>query len=514
MVDADSLTVRLRRLRLQDVAFATSVAVIVGAYALMIVGHLRLPLEYDEAFNMTVVENLGERFFYGTNGALGQPIGVPVAFDPYITTGPTLLLPAALVWWLFDGGVWATRLVPASFFALYLVGAWSATRGLLGRWYRLLVLIGPFALVVPMTFEHAAFVPTRLVGETAAATMILWGVLLAERGRLWWGGLLVGLAVQTKYVAAIPAAVVILTMIVVIVSCSRDGATRRCSVWVVGAAVPTLLFELSRLLTLGWDDYRTNVDATFNYSRSVAQVGDKGTSDAMSKMTSLGNMFETHSFLILGSLIFVLVAIASFAVLSPAAPNTEPARRWTMSIVVSNMVLAGGASLLFWLLIVQERSGRHALPGLLLLFPGLALLVGHLVQSIGPGRIARLPIAVGLFIASGFLVTDSVVKSINGLDRESILDEQIRVADLLMESGTPSLDVDGWWQRPEFQILTDLEIETPSVPTDILIFDSIQGAYVLGSGDMRQFTESVLYDEKCLYRIYVSPYYVLCKEKR
>ncbi len=511
MVDADSLTVRLR---LQDVAFAVSVTVIVGAYALMIIGHLRLPLEYDEAFNMTVVENFGERFFYGTNGALGQPIGVPVAFDPYITTGPTLLLPAAIVWRLFNGAVWATRLVPASFFVLYLVGAWSATRALVGRWYRLLVLIGPFALVVPVAFEHAAFVPTRLVGETAAAAMILWGVLVAERGRLWWGGVLVGLAVQTKYVAVIPAAVVIVAMAVVIISRSRDGALRRCSVWVAGAAVPTLLFELSRLLTLGWNDYRTNINGTVNYSRSVAQVGDKGTSDAMSKMTSLGNMFETHSFLILGSLVFVLVAIVAFAVLSPSTPNTEPVRRWTMPIVVSNMVLAGGASLLFWLLIVQERSGRHALPGLLLLLPGLALLLGHLVQSIEPRRFARLPIAGALFVASGFLVTDSVVKSINGLGRESILDEQVRVADLLMESGTPSLDIDGWWQRPEFQILTDIPLEGSAGPPTALIFDSIQINYLTRNPDLSQFRLSKLYGDKCAYPIYESSNYVLCRPSK
>lgn len=504
----------MRRLRVQDVAFSATIAVIVGAYALMILGQIRLPLEYDEAFNMTVAENLGERFFYGTNGALGQPVGTPIAFDPYITTGPTLLVPAAIVWRLLGGTVWAIRLVPALFFALYLAGAWSSTRGLVGRWYRLLALIGPFALVVPVAFEHAAFVPTRLVGETAAAAMVLWGLLLAERGRFWWGGVLVGLAVQTKYVAAIPAAVVIVVMAVVLISRSRDGAARRCSVWVVGAALPTLLFESSRLLTLGWDDYRANIDATFSYSRSVAQVGDKGTSDAMSKMSSFGNMFETHSFLIMGIMTFAVLAIASFVVVIPTAKQTEPTRRWTMPTVVSCTVLAGGASLLFWLLVVQERSGRHALLGLLLLFPGMALFLGHLVQAIERRRLARVPIAGALVVASGFLVVDSAFKSIDGVTRESILDEQVHVADALAESGTPSLDVDGWWQRPEFQILTDLPIETPAQPTDILIFDSIQGAYALGSGDMRQFTESVLYDDKCLYRIYVSPYYVLCREKR
>ncbi len=499
---------------MQDVAFAASVAFIVGAYALMVFGHLRLPLEYDEAFNMTVAENFGERFFYGTNGALGQPIGVPLAFDPYITTGPTLLVPAAVMWRLFGGAVWAIRLVPVVFFVLYLAGAWSATRGLVGRWYRLLVLVGPFALVVPMAFEHAAFVPTRLVGETAAAAMILWGMLLAERGRLWWGGVLVGLAVQTKYVAVIPAAVVVLVMVVVIISRSRKGAVRNCSLWVAGAALPTLLFELSRLLTLGWHDYRANLDATFSYSRSVAQVGDKGTSDAMDKLTSLGNMFETHSFLILGILVFVLVAVASFAVVTPATPTMETARRWTMSIVVSSTVLAGGVSLLFWLLVVQERSGRHALPGLLLLFPGLALFLGHLVQSIEPRWFARIPIAGALFVASGFLVVDSAIKSVNGLGRDSILDEQVRVADLLVKSGTPSLDVDGWWQRPEFQILTDIPLEGLSGPPTVLIFDLIQIEYLTGNSDLSQFHMSTLYGDKCAYSIYESGNHVLCRPSR
>jgi hypothetical protein len=110
-----------------------------------------------------------------------------------------------------------------------------------------------------------------------------------------------------------------------------------------------------------------------------------------------------------------------------------------------------------------------------------------------------------------FVVVDSATKSREGLIRDSVLDEQVRVARIIENSGTPSLDVDGWWQRPEFQILTDLPIETPTTPARLLIFDSIQGGYIFGSTDMTTFPTTQFYADKCLYSVYVSRYYVLCR---
>jgi uncharacterized membrane protein len=488
---------------------------VAGVFVVLIASHLRLPLEYDEAFNITVVENVAERFFYGTNGAISfvtGEVGTPVLFDPLITTGPTLLLPAALVWRMSNGAVWATRLVPAAFFALYLLGSWVASRGTVGRWYRLLLVVGPLTLVVPIAFEHAAFVPTRMVGETTAATMILWGALLASRGKLWWGGVLVGLAVQTKLVAIIPSLIVVIAVLVIVHANPLAGRWRRSAIWLLGAIAPTMIFEAIRLVTLGWDDYRTNTGAIVNYSRSVAQIGDKGSSDAMTKLTSLGNMFYTHSFLVVTSAFVVVIALAAFSV---GGSHREDAmtreRAWSMSTFVAVSVLAGGSSLLFWLLAVQERSGRHAILGLLLLFPGLSLFLAYLTSTVEPRRLVRLPLAIAMFIAVGFVAIDSAAKSIVSLSSESVLDEQKRVARIIEESGTPSLDVDGWWQRPEFQILTDIPVETPTTPSRLLIFDSIQGGYVFGSTDMTQFPASKFYADKCRYSVYVSPYYVLCR---
>jgi hypothetical protein len=211
------------------------------------------------------------------------------------------------------------------------------------------------------------------------------------------------------------------------------------------------------------------------------------------------------------------LALAAFVLVAPKERSVlacDPTERWTMPIVVSTTVLAGGSSLLFWILVVQERSGRHGLIGLLLLLPGLGILLAYVVEAVEPRRFARVPIAATAFLALGFLVADSVFKSISAIGNESILDEQIRVARLLEESGTPSLDVDGWWQRPEFQILTDLPVESPSTPASLLIFDSIQGGYAFGSTDMTQFPASKFYADKCLYSLYVSPYYVLCRPSR
>lgn len=506
-----------RLVRTSDVAFGLALAVIVLAYCLLTASQLRLPLEYDEAFNITVVENIAERFVYGTNGAVttfGQDIGESVLFDPLITTGPTLLLPAALVWQISGGAIWATRLAPLAFFGVYLFGCWMAARGIVGRWYRLGLLVGPLALVVPTAFEHAAFVPTRMVGETTAAAMILWGLLLASRGAFWWGGILVGLSVQTKFVAAIPATVVLLAVLVIVHARRDTDRWRRSLKWLIGAVVPSLAFESVRLLTLGWSRYVENTDQIVNYSRSVAQLGDKGSSDAMTKLTSLGNMFYTHSFLVVTGAFVVVLALAAFAIANPEREARDGIAReqaWSMSTFVAVSVLAGGSSLLFWILAVQERSGRHALLGLLLLFPGLTLFLTYLVSTIEPRRMLRIPLTVVLAGALVFVVGDSANKSRESLARESVFAEQQRVARMIEESGTPTLDVDGWWQRPEFQILTDLPIETPANPARLLIFDSIQVGYLFGSTDMTSFSSTQWYADKCLYSVYESRYYVLCR---
>jgi hypothetical protein len=243
----------------------TGFATLIGlAYILLIVASLRLPLEYDEAFNLTVVKNLSEDFSYGSNGAINNG-GTRVLFDPYVTTGPVLIVPTALVWWLTNGTLWAVRLVPAAFFALYLWALWRVSGPLTSRWVRLGLLVGPLALVVPTAFEHAAFAPTRLVGETTAATLILWGLVQMSKNRLLWGGILVGLAVQTKLVAIIPATVVVASVVISVWMTPERSRARNVFAWMAGFLAPTLAFELLRMIVLGFSGYVDNTRSVLNY---------------------------------------------------------------------------------------------------------------------------------------------------------------------------------------------------------------------------------------------------------
>lgn len=496
--------------RLREVVFFLVLTLVVACYFLMAIGLMRLPLEYDEAFNMTVAKNLGNHFLYGTNGALGL-LPETKLFDPLITTGPTLLVPSALVWFITQGSITAVRLVPFVFFLAYLVAIWLIPAGRWNSWTRVMSIAAPLAIVMPTRFEHAAFAPTRLVGETTAACLLLWGLHLLMSNHWFLGGLLWGLAAQTKYVIAIPIASALIVVLVALLLLGRRIRLKAISSLGFGILLPTLVFESIRAVILGIDDYVDSLGVIVDYSASVVQVGDKGESDAMTKMTSLGNMLETHSFLIIA----VASALAIGLTLLVRAVNGTSADHDSINdaernglVVAAASLVAGISSLLFWILVVQEPSGRHSLIGLLLIVPGIACLAQRVVSNF---RTLRNPLISLAVIGLLFVTVNHISKSWQVITSPSVLEEQRSIVTLLSRDDDAHLDVEGWWQRPEFQVLGDLPIENPGRPPQMLIFDSIQGGYEFGMSDMSDFETTQVYADKCLYVVHISRSYVLCR---
>jgi hypothetical protein len=285
-------------------------------------------------------------------------------------------------------------------------------------------------------------------------------------------------------------------------------------VWISGFIAPTVLFEFLRIIVLGFRGYVDNTLSVVNYSRSVAQFGDKGGYDAMTKLTSLGNMFHTHSFAIIALLLIATLVLASIH--QANAPSSVLRSELALDDELRfasrhTALLSGGISLLFWILVVQERSGRHAILGLMLLLPGLVLLVLSQIHSSISYRSHQLMVTLLLMVGATLIVVVSGMNSITSLANTSILEEQMRIASIIEDSGTQSLDTEGWWQRPEFQVLTSLPVESDQNPASLLIFDPIQGSYVMGISNMTQFMGTQLYADKCLYPVYVSANYVLCR---
>ncbi len=137
-------------------------------------------LDVDEAYNLQVSWHLWYERSYAT--AHGW-------FDPYISTGPTVLIPAALFIPLHP---LAARLVTIAYLVAltYVVQRWYT-----GSYVRTLLWFGSL-WVLP----HGQLYLTHVLGEIPGLFFVLAGFVAISKTRYGLGGVLLGLAVVTKQI--------------------------------------------------------------------------------------------------------------------------------------------------------------------------------------------------------------------------------------------------------------------------------------------------------------------------
>ncbi|WP_102194384.1 hypothetical protein [Microbacterium aurantiacum] len=224
----------------------------------------------DEAFNLTVPLNLVAGLGYTSDGALSGSTLTP--FDPRISTGVSVLLPAAAVVATGIDPVIGARLIPLAYWVLLLAGLAVLGSRIAGRWGALT------AVAVPLAFNSALTIspiqgPADLLGEIPAAALIVWALVVLPR-RAWLAGLLLGFAVQAKLIAllALPAFAVALWILAPGSGMERLRATVRRS-WLPLAlvAIPTFLVEVAALLSLGLDGFIDHLRSLAGFLRSGGQ---------------------------------------------------------------------------------------------------------------------------------------------------------------------------------------------------------------------------------------------------
>ncbi|MFD6700674.1 MULTISPECIES: hypothetical protein [unclassified Microbacterium] len=258
--------------RLSGIAFWLLLGLLLVANAI-VMWHSLTALRFweDEAFNLTVPRNLLAGLGYTSDGTLSGSTLTP--FDPRISTGPVVLLPVAGVLAFGVDPVIGARLVPLAYWVLLLVGLGVLGRRLAGRFGALV------AVALPLAFNTADSVspiqgPADLLGEIAAAALIVWALILLPR-RAWLAGLLLGLAVQAKLIAllALPAFAVALFLLTPAAPFwPRLRATlRRSVVPLVLVAAPTVLLEALALASMGLTGYARHVRALGGFLLSGGQ---------------------------------------------------------------------------------------------------------------------------------------------------------------------------------------------------------------------------------------------------
>ncbi|WP_226532004.1 hypothetical protein [Microbacterium paraoxydans] len=354
--------------RARTIVFWVAAVALLGGHVIVAWHSLVVwPFWEDEAFNLTVPRNLLDGLGYSSDGALSGSTITP--FDPRISTGPVVLLPVAALLATGMDPVLAARLVPLAFWVALLAGLAVLGRRIGGRWAALL------AVSVPLAFTAGAGVspiqgPADLLGEIPAAALIVWALIVLPR-RAWLAGLLLGLAIQAKFIAllALPAFAVALWALSDGAGWARVRETLRRS-WLplLVVAAPTLLVEMTALVSLGFSGYVEHLRALVYFVRSGGQ-GDAATT-VLQKLDTLAGSWSLPPVLAtLGALLAVVLAVVGIL------------RRWRTATEAERVVIAyalaalvGALAFIGWWATASRLPlwVRHPAPAVYAFFPVIA----------------------------------------------------------------------------------------------------------------------------------------------
>lgn len=410
----------------------------------------------DEAFNLTVPRNLLGGLGYSSDGALSGSTITP--FDPRISTGPVVLLPVAAILATGADAVIGARLVPLAYWVLLLAGLAVLGRRIGGRWAALI------AIAVPLAFTTSAGVspiqgPADLLGEIPAAALLVWALIVLPR-RAWLAGLLLGLAVQAKLIAllALPAFAVALWVLADGRGWARVLDTlRRAWLPLILTAVPTLLFELAALLSLGVSGYVEHLRALVRFVRSG---GQGASTTVMQKLQTLADSWSMPAFIAVIGFVLLAAIVVTGVIFARREPSPEDR-------VVYATAAASAVGLLafvgWWATASQLPLWvRHPAVGIFAFLPVLAACAVWAARRAPRGTASRVMISATVMLALviGLGATVHVTSSFES--RGQTLERQraavAPLAEWVAETGTEWLAAEPWGAAVPAIVLTGAHV--------------------------------------------------------
>ncbi|TWX40253.1 hypothetical protein ES689_01950 [Frigoribacterium sp. ACAM 257] len=504
----------------QGALFCAAAVVVVAVHlAIFLAGVYVSPVNFDEAYVLQSPANLVKGLGWGSyDWQTGGPI---VLFDPITSTGPTALVPVAASFAVFGVGIEQARWVMLLWYALFVGGAWTLGHKMVGRWAGLAVAVATLALNTRVDFPSSViFGPAEVLGEIPAVSLILLAVLLLRR-HPQLAGLALGLAAMAKLAAllAVPVLAVALLFVPraswgvfwVRVRRGPELVRRFLSAVVLGlwVVVPVGLWEVVKLLGLGWTAYKQNLKG------NLAFFGRSGSGVTGTRVTDFSGRIDKYqlSWFIpdwLATLIFaatavIVVGLLVLAIVTWRRGGSLPGRVGAPEFAVAAIFLG---YMIWWIFLANSLFARQSFPGMLLGGPitaafvcvaaGVAWRSRHLI-----GRIA----AVGLIAAWGVVAVTQTVRHVEKSfsDETYTRAEQVAAAQFIEDNfpqGIQSLD---YWQNPELTFLSGVD----SVPfpaqddTRPLVLSPLHAQLIPG-----QYREAL--NDDCVDFLYSQDGFVVC----
>ncbi len=423
------------------IASALAAALILVSAAVVAV---RTEIGYDEGYHLQIPLSLVTHGQYASTRDGG---GV---FDPYVSPGPTVMLPAAASFSLFGTGLVQARVVMLIYFAAFLALVWLVSKRLFGG------IVAPLAIVVaacaPSAFVHGATV----LGEVPALAFLMGAVLALSQRRFRMAGMLLGLAALTKFVfflALVPVALLAAIEMASVPHGLRSRAGKPYLVTGALAFVPAILWEAVQLGVLGLPAYFENkyLFVSFLMGNSGAGQLAQGASHLAARMATLNESFGRQGLLVLAA----AAAAVGLGVAEQRARRERDSDRAARSAatfllfyVITHMV--------WWLLSPNMGFWRYAFPGYAAAAPFVAGAFVWFAHTRQPAAI--LAASVGAALLAACLIARPGIREYRYVASASsgnkLAVQRATAAYVRAHSRLGALFACwGWWQAPEIQFL-------------------------------------------------------------
>lgn len=503
------------------------ILLIIAVLALVMVTVTALvqPLGFDEAYNLQVVENVARGVGYASFGVLRGD--GPWFFDPYVTTGPAVLLPLAFTWWATGGSILVVRLLMVCVLWLYVLALERLTSLCCAKRLSFAISVGALSALMLSTYADIGNAGA-VVGELPGAMLVLWGAYFLCKRKYFVASLILGLAVQTKAVYLIPSTALLVCGALLVVWRYQKicMVIRIAGCMALIAMLPTLLFELYRLQHFGGiTEYLHSIDELrrFVWTQTLhAQDGDVTRAALLEqKFSVLCSAVPMALWIALSTCFVCGVAVRCINLIEgwKQLSLTKPSPRSQLSLIMGGLFAGGAAIFVIWLVSSRQVATRQVEPAFLVCIPLLAVWFAapllRLVQDhnrpASSSQVARLVAFVLLCCVSACLVwpvSEALAEEPAALS--SVLrarDAQLKIAKVIAESNASSIFVDGWWQDPEFQILAGIRAVPIRSGDDQLRVVTLYQAKAQG----RPLDS---YASECADRAYQSTGVLVCKLRR
>ena len=383
-------------------------------------------------------------------------------FDAPISTGPTLVLPAALLIRIVGNTPWAPGAAAAtvSFVVLLIVflvlKRWlGATRSLL--FVTLFLVLSYFVSAVGLVQWYGLLgeIPAALLTIAAAALLVSVGT--TPRNPLL-AGLLLGASLNSKslaLLAGVPVVALFALRSLLLRRADPGKWSSRPLLVIVGYLTLPGLFEMWKLSVLGWPGYLDNVRQWWHFFRFTSGGNQSTGVHSLSVNLSL----FTKAFGFHAAVLFVVVAVAAVIVLA----GRSPTRRLLKDLLIDPVAFfftslaAASAVNLGWFFLAGPDNPRYALIGV----SCAVAAVTTVVLSARNRLVIGLTVAVAIAVLFGSVArVVSPVRSLqaSGWHETERLQHLRRAAAYLEQHPGQQRYIGSWWAS-----VADLEYMLPTV---------------------------------------------------